>query len=35
MMIPPSIFYKMQLEGKSVEEIKTNLMGICFFLVKY
>ena len=28
MMIPPSIFYKMQLEGKSVEEIKTNIRGL-------
>lgn len=31
MMISPGVYYKMQLEGKSVEEIKTNLMGICFF----
>ena len=28
MMIPPSIFYEMQLEGKSVEEIKTNIRGL-------
>ena len=28
MMIPPSIFYKMQLEGKSAEEIKTNIRGL-------
>ena len=28
MMISPSTFYKMQLEGKSVEEIKTNIRGL-------
>lgn len=28
MMIPPSIFYEMQIQGKSAEEIKTNIRGL-------